>query len=525
MPILRVNRPFKLESLPLVSATQGFWDFSSGSLLDLSAAKNDLIGAPIYSRDSRLLAYNPTGILATDRLSLADTVITTSSHFAFWAIIKREAGSTLRLFGRGKDGSGNGWSIDCWYTSAGYMSAVVVNNTYYEAKVAPDFHKSDWQFVATILQQGEFVEPSHISSLIDFNRTRTGLAGFSKLRTSTIGSAIGIGAQESLSSGGGSFVAMSGIENLAGMTEAAALTRVYAIRDTILPKFNLPQQRNIWIAAAGGISPGTGAITVTGYAPAIQQPITVSPGAGAIIITGYGPTISQPQTIAPGLGSVLLAGLAPDVLQPLIIAPALGSVVCTGLAPVIVQGSSLMPGLGSIIVQGLAPSISQSTGIAPGLGEITCTGLAPAISQPRTIAPSIGVVTFTGLAPEISQAATINPATGAIVVQGLVPTISQPQTLAPGLGAAVYQGLAPTISQGISLAPGTGQIIFTGLNPSILQPRTLSPGLGSAVYQGYAPSLGLSDWDGEEFSFESPIIFEFAFSSAITTEESISSPI
>lgn len=465
MPILRVNRPFKLESLPLVSATQGFWDFSSGSLLDLSTAKNNLIGAPTYSRDSRLLAYNPTGILATDRLSLADTVITASSHFAFWAIIKREAGSTLRLFGRGKDGSGNGWSIDCTYASTGYTSGVVVNSTYYGATVAPAFHNSDWQFVATILQQAEFVEPSHISSLIDFTKTRTGLAGFSTLRTSTIGSAIGIGANEFLSSGGGSFIAMSGIENLAGMTEAAALNRVYTIRDTILPKFNLPQQRNIWIAAAGGVDlAGDAAATATSTA-ALSVSVPLSGASLSIASASGGLSISIPlmgdatatATATGGLSlSIPLSGDA--IAQSLSTGGLTVNITLSGaaIAEAVAAAGLDVQSTGTVSLSGNASAESSATG---------ALSLAIPLSGASLVVSSADG-SLSQIVPLAGAAASVSLATGGLDVSAALSTLAGAALSEASAGATLtlrinLDGAALVNAVATGALAGTGELTGT----------------------------------------------------------------
>lgn len=49
------------------------------------------------------------------------------------------------------------------------------------------------------------------------------------------------------------------------------------------------------VAAATGINPGAGTITITGYAPAVAQTggASLTPGAGSLSITGYAPTIAR----------------------------------------------------------------------------------------------------------------------------------------------------------------------------------------------------------------------------------------
>lgn len=174
---------------------------------------------------------------------------------------------------------------------------------------------------------------------------------------------------------------------------------------------------------------------------------TVTPGSGAITATGYAPTISQPQTVAPAAGAVSALGYAPSLIQGVSVSPGAGAATYTGLTPTISQPHTVAPSAGAATILGYAPSIQQAAGIYPGAGAVEYAGQTPTISQPHTVSPGVGAYDILGYAPTVSQAAGVAPLAGSIIVLGYAPAISQPITVAPGAGAATWLGYAPTISQ------------------------------------------------------------------------------
>ena len=70
--------------------------------------------------------------------------------------------------------------------------------------------------------------------------------------------------------------------------------------------------------ASGGarlVSPGTGVLTLTGYAPTLQVPRVVTPGLGQLSLSGFASTVTAPQNrlMQPGTGALSLTGYAPSV--------------------------------------------------------------------------------------------------------------------------------------------------------------------------------------------------------------------
>jgi hypothetical protein len=63
------------------------------------------------------------------------------------------------------------------------------------------------------------------------------------------------------------------------------------------------------------VSPGTGEVTLTGFAPSVSIGVNVSPGTGEVILTGFEPTaaVTNHQTVSPGTGELLFEGFTPTV--------------------------------------------------------------------------------------------------------------------------------------------------------------------------------------------------------------------
>lgn len=61
------------------------------------------------------------------------------------------------------------------------------------------------------------------------------------------------------------------------------------------------------------LTPSTGALVLTGFAPSLQVPRTIVPGVGALTMAGLAPALKLPRLRVAGVGSLGLAGFAPIV--------------------------------------------------------------------------------------------------------------------------------------------------------------------------------------------------------------------
>lgn len=110
------------------------------------------------------------------------------------------------------------------------------------------------------------------------------------------------------------------------------------------------QPRRIVGVSAGDttVTPGAGAVAVTGFAPTLTAGDTLTPGAGAVTATGFAPTVAAGTTLAPGVGFVSVTGFAPTVTVAgnLELTPDAGTVSVTGFAPTITGEASAAPVVG-----------------------------------------------------------------------------------------------------------------------------------------------------------------------------------
>lgn len=93
------------------------------------------------------------------------------------------------------------------------------------------------------------------------------------------------------------------------------------------------KQRRILVAAAAGttVTPGTGSLILTGYAPVLD--IGLTPSTGSLVLTGYAPVLDLKLT--PSTGSLVLTGFAPTVAVNTPLTPGAASLTLTGYAPTV----------------------------------------------------------------------------------------------------------------------------------------------------------------------------------------------
>lgn len=294
-----------------------------------------------------------------------------------------------------------------------------------------------------------------------------------------------------------------------------------------------------WLAgddSAGGatVTPGAGALALTGLAPTVITPIFAQPPAGTLTLAGQEPQLatpiigvgwtdpndtwsyvggralvggSQPSFVlgfVPGVASLLLSGLAPTVVVAAggggtTVTPGVGALVLAGLAPTLLQDSVRAPGAGALTLAGLAPTVTQNVIVQPGAGALTFAGQQPAVLNGASVVaqPGAGALTLSGLAPALLQTtnATPQPGAGALVLAGLAPaaTVSDNRAVLPAAGTLTLSGLAPTVlaTAGAAVNPITGVLTLTGLAPTaaVSDNHLVQPGTGALTLVGLAPAV------------------------------------
>lgn len=268
-------------------------------------------------------------------------------------------------------------------------------------------------------------------------------------------------------------------------------------------------------AANTDITPTVGSLTLSGNAPSLLQNNIVTPSAGALSISGNAPSLSTAGVITPSAGSLTLTGNAPTVSQGSFRAATVGSLTLSGMEPSVVQGPIITPSAGSLTISGNAPSLLTDNRIIPGAGSLIITGNPPASGS--FITPGCGslvlgwdylhdsALTITGYAPTVQSSAgtTITPqagelriglsgigtGAGSLVITGQTPTLISNTKLTPTAGSLTISGNAPNIVQGRLITPTAGALTITGVAPSLIRGSVIQPTVGALSLSGNISTL------------------------------------
>ena len=136
--------------------------------------------------------------------------------------------------------------------------------------------------------------------------------------------------------------------------------------------------------------------------------VSVTPGSGALTLTGQAPSISASQNhyVIAGSGALTLTGYAPQALVNYIVRPGAGALTITGRAPTvsITANTTFQPGSGALSLTGFAPSVVKTTNnwVQPGSAVLTLTGYAPSITitaQSPVVVPGSAALILSAFAP------------------------------------------------------------------------------------------------------------------------------
>lgn len=229
MPVvpLQVKRPALR-----VPGQRALYDFAWSDTIDLSGNGYHLSRPSAPVRDSYIEARAVRGT-SDDIYDAGTSLIGDSDYPLIWAwVYIRDFSGVTRVFGRGQDGYGSGWSIGIEINTSKVLSAsiVLVNpiTLQWTATLTPAW-RPGWNFIAGLVQNNYGAEPSHVSAIWESQQGRTGLTGHTQLRGSTVGSYVGASASKGTSASRNVIGAL-GVELVNSMTEAQALAEVQLIR-------------------------------------------------------------------------------------------------------------------------------------------------------------------------------------------------------------------------------------------------------------------------------------------------------
>lgn len=333
-----------------------------------------------------------------------------------WA--REDAVTNRGFFRRGKDGSGNGWSLylktensacnpsfGAVWTSPSLVGRAVTNSA---ASINAGAGSEGMWLLGRYLQ-GRSLSIFCGNGTVAHDTSSVG----SSMRTSTQG--IALTGNTAATADNGNYVHFYGTVGNDQFIWARGLSdnECWEILSDPMRVYRRRSRVAVLVTAAGG-----GAVTL-------------SPTEGHISVVGYSPGLSQARTLAPSTGALHLVGYQPGIVQSAgqTLFPSTGHEVLQGYAPGLSQARTLVPATGTERLQGYVPGVFQSviTTLAPSTGHLVLTGAVPGITQARTLAPSTGHVYLAGYAPVVEQVAgaqTLAPLTGSIILSGYVPTVS-----------------------------------------------------------------------------------------------------
>ena len=198
------------------------------------------------------------------------------------------------------------------------------------------------------------------------------------------------------------------------------------LRDTTIPD-----------GGAANVTPGTGQLVATGFAPTVQTPLNVQPGTGQLVATGYAATVQTPRNVRPGTGQITATGFAPTVQTPRNVQPGTGQLTATGYSPTVQTPRTVLPGTGQLVATGFAPTVDITSGagvnVTPGTGQLLATGYAPTVAvsaTPEPPPPVADVASGGGVGlgeaifrPRRKRPAVVRPGTGRLLLTGYAPTV------------------------------------------------------------------------------------------------------
>lgn len=418
-----------VEKVLQVPGQRALYDFNASPKIDFSGNGFTLsrTAPPLVELN---LPPGRTGKRLTGSTDDIDTIGTSligdSDQFYVWAwIYIKDRNSSTNVFGRGKDGSGSGWSVGFTVSGTSVSASIVLVNpsTLQWTATNSVTLKQGWNFVAMVVQNTYGTEPSHVSAIYETSQARTGLTGHTQLRSSTVGSFVGAGASQGVGRSSNPIGAV-GIKLVNGMTEAQVLAELKYIRNLTESAFRTPEKQDFLFvnAGAGGsttVTVDAGSLTLTGQN--VANTTTGAVGAGSLTLTGQ--SIGVVQTIAVTPGTLSLTGQ--DVTANTTVGVTAGSLTLTGSDVTVVPpsgSSSVAVDPGSLTLTG--QSITGTVSVPVTQGDTTLTGQTVGVTI--TVPVVAGTLTLTGqsVSASVVGSTTISVDPGTLTLTGYDVTVT-----------------------------------------------------------------------------------------------------
>jgi hypothetical protein len=219
--------------------------------------------------------------------------------------------------------------------------------------------------------------------------------------------------------------------------------------------------------------------------------VSVTPTTGTLTVTGFAPTVAAASTVAPAPASLSASGLAPTVAAGAVCGPIPAALAAQGQAPTVAASSTAAPAPGALAATGLAPTAAASAAAEPSTAALNVTGFAPDATTTGAFSaePQAGTLALAGLAPSVEAHVAVEPAPGALAATGLAPTTSAEAIAAPAIGTAALAGLEPIVSAGVSATADAGVLVTATFAPDVFRSTAATPDSGTLTLLGHAPEV------------------------------------
>lgn len=227
------------------------------------------------------------------------------------------------------------------------------------------------------------------------------------------------------------------------------------------------------------IIPGTASLGISGKKASLNNNLRL--GVGVLAISGYPASRGGTGAISPGTGNLSLVGYAPKVTIPIRLVLGVGIVGITGRQAKLDSNVKLLSG--QIAVTGRQGKVDN--GLALKKGSLGVQGYAPKLSFGRVITPGVGTLGISSVRGKLAD--NFGLKTGHLSIQGQPPTVNGQGGIQLQTGHIGIQGYAPTVTQTFIYKPANQNLAIQGYAPKV------SIGTNIVIPTGHLSSSGQSD--------------------------------
>jgi hypothetical protein len=273
-----------------------------------------------------------------------------------------------------------------------------------------------------------------------------------------------------------------------------------------LPVTITPSTGELFFGDVQSLTPQSGSLIFTGYAPLGSPSPQIQPPAGTLTLEGQNAGFNQ-AILTPGTATLKVqqwaqiswtANTEPDLA---------GYIVRQGTTSGTYPNSRNVNNVLTYVWEGLpygnnyfvVDAYDTSNNISLHSSEVSTFisggGWAPTAERGTPVTPAVTSLAVTGAAPTPVEAAppslALSPLTGVLTITGVEPATAF--TITPDVSALALSGVAPTVTSGNSplVTPLKGTLAFTGIAPTVFleQAQLITPSVATLSLSGGASTL------------------------------------